>query len=109
MPITTDTSDPRLNVPTIAGQMAAYLVLTDEERARGFVEPVRTAYHHVECGTVTTMNTAIAESYARKPSFYDGTYCAQCRCHPAVGEFRWVEDGRKTDLVVGQRTQAEPE
>jgi hypothetical protein len=48
--LTTDPNDPRLGrgadekpVP----QNAAYLVLSDEERAKGFVRPVRASYRHV--------------------------------------------------------------
>jgi len=50
MSLTTDPNDPRLGhgsddkpVP----QNAAYLVLSEEERAKGFVRPVRNAYLHV--------------------------------------------------------------
>jgi hypothetical protein len=50
MPTTTNPNDPRLghgsdNEPR--PQNEAYLVLSDEERARGFVRPVRSAYKHV--------------------------------------------------------------
>jgi hypothetical protein len=118
----------------------AYLVLSDEERAKGFVRPVRTAYRHVGarpthptrplepeeaerfkqfgyvayegypessdivgrywtqkqlesgCGTVTTMGTAIAETFARKPDYYGATFCVHCGAHFPVGkegEFVW--------------------
>ena len=46
------------------------------------------------------MGLAIAETYARDPSFYGGTYCAGCQTHLPVGpkgEFVW--DG--TDERVG--------
>jgi len=50
MPLTTDPNDPRLGhgsdkepVP----QNEAYLVLSEEERAKGFVRPVRRTYKHV--------------------------------------------------------------
>lgn len=146
MPLTTDPNDPRLGwgagdsepVP----QNEVYLVLSDEERAKGFVRPVRRAYKHVGesrtkhplrdltdeekerhagqnyvgfeaypdselpvlgrywtqaqldnlnkgCGTVTTMNQAIAETYARDPGFYGATYCAHCQKHLPVREFVW--------------------
>lgn len=127
----------------------AYLVLSAEERANGFVRPVRRSYKHVGiagpkyplqditaeqkewwkddpdpfvkfepyppgahgsatgrfwtqkdldrvgkgCGTVTTMAQALAETYARKPSFYGATYCCGCSMHRPVGEageFVWV-------------------
>jgi hypothetical protein len=84
-----------------SGQHGAYYVLTEEERAKGFVRPVRRSYRHVgdgACGQVTTMGLAIAETYARQPSFYGATFCATCRVHKPVGElgeFVWVEnDGR---------------
>lgn len=48
--ITTDPKDPRLGHGADAGpvpQNEAYLVLSDEERAKGFVRPVRRSYVHV--------------------------------------------------------------
>lgn len=44
------------------------------------------------CGTVTTMGSALAETYAREPSFYGATFCCYCRTHLPVGkdgEFVW--------------------
>lgn len=127
------------------GQQVDYVVLTAEERAKGFVEPVRRSYRHVGpagpryplrdltnderdryaeigyakyevypeggstlgrywtqadldrvarggCGTVTTMSLPIAETYARSPGFYGGTFCCGCGTHLPVGadgEFVW--------------------
>lgn len=120
------------------GTQASYLVLSEEERAKGFVRPVRRSYKHVGppapaglrdlteaeherdaglgyvkfepypesrapvvgrywtqkdidrigagCGTVTTMAQALAETYARDPRFYPGTFCARCGAHFPVGE-----------------------
>lgn len=124
---------------------ASYIVLTDEERAKGFVRPVRRSYRHVGiaapgrllrdltdeekarherygyvkfqpyppsdapvsgrywtqaqldavgkgCGGVTTMGLAIAETYAREPTFYGSTMCVGCGKHfpvGASGEFVW--------------------
>lgn len=96
MPTTDDPSDPRLtrgvdSEPT--SQADAYLVLSDEERAKGYVRPVRRAYVHdggaAPCGTVTTMAQAIAETYARDPKFYGATYCTGCSRHLPVAEFSW--------------------
>lgn len=101
MPATTDRDDPRLREHTPDGQQRAYLVLSDEERAKGWVRPYRDSYQHTACGTVTTMGRPIAETYARDPSFYGGTYCTGCRTHLPLAEFRWVEGGKVTDLVVG--------
>lgn len=110
--LTSDPNDPRLGhgsndepVP----QNEAYLVLSEEERARGFVRPVRMAYlHRTElggCGRTTTMALAIAETYARDPSFYGATYCTTCQKHRpvgATGEFTWIEpDGFYSDARVG--------
>jgi hypothetical protein len=86
------------------GMQKDYLVLSEAERAKGFVRPVRESYQHLKCGAITTMGRAIAETYARDPSFYGGTFCATCRDHFPVGadgEFVWVEHGQPTDLKVG--------
>lgn len=74
------------------GMQETYLVLSDDERAKGFVRPLRQTYVHITCGTETKMVLAIAETYARDPHFYGGTYCARCRDHFPVGadgEFVW--------------------
>lgn len=140
------------------GQQVDYVVLTAEERAKGFVEPVRRSYRHVGirgpahpirdlteeeseryrdigyvtfeaypegshslgrfwtrkqldkvgkgCGTVTTMSLPIAETYARSPEFYGGTFCCGCGVHLPVGkdgEFVWED----TDQRVGTRRPSE--
>lgn len=74
------------------GQQNDYVVLAEEERAKGFVRPVRRSYVHLKCGVVTTMGQTLAETYARDPTFYGGTFCAHCREHFPVGpdgEFVW--------------------
>jgi hypothetical protein len=72
-------------------QADVYLVLSEEERAKGFVRPVRRAYWHEACGGVTTMSVDLAETYARDPKFYGATYCAICQRHRPVAEFHWVD------------------
>jgi hypothetical protein len=47
MGLTTDRDDPKLHEVTATGQSEKYLVLSDEERAKGFVRPVRRSYVHV--------------------------------------------------------------
>jgi hypothetical protein len=50
MSYTTDPKDPRLCRGTDEGkvpQCEVYLILSDEERAKGFVRPLRTKYRHV--------------------------------------------------------------
>jgi len=100
MSLTSDPSDPRLTHgadPADGGpvdQAPAYLVLSEADRARGFVRPVRLSYWHTVCGAVTTMHQAIAETYAADPGHYGSTYCATCRQHRPVGEhgeFHWVD------------------
>lgn len=149
MGITDDPKNPCLKNIKPDGQQACYLVLSDEERAKGFVRPVRRSYKHVGiagpkyplrdltdseeaifgnefvkfevypksekatgrfwtqaqldaigkgCGNVTSMGQAIAETYARNPYFYGGTFCVQCGKHLPVGEdgeFIWIDDGTR--------------
>lgn len=110
--LTTDPNDPRLGRGVDkekTEQHSAYLVLSDEEKAKGFVRPVRTGYVHLTtedglptsnavllssvklkgCGTLTTMSQSIAETYARDPKFYGATYCVGCQKHLDVSEFTW--------------------
>lgn len=100
MPLTNDPNDPRLTHGVDsepAEQAEVYLVLSDAERAKGFVRPVRRTYVHTRgCGAATTMGLALAETYAREPKFYGATYCVGCRRHLLVNEFDW-DDG----TVVG--------
>lgn len=96
MSITTDRNDPGLREVGPDGQQRAYIVLPEPERAV-FVRPVRTSYRHEVCGAVTTMGTALAETYAVNPTFYGATFCATCHAHFSVGEhgqFTWL-DGTK--------------
>lgn len=86
------TPDHREIDPT-TGMQKAYVVLSDDERAKGFVRPVRQSYKHEKCKGVTTMGVALAETYARQPNFYSGTFCSHCGAHFPVGEdgeFVWV-------------------
>lgn len=102
MSTTSDRNDPRLTHGADeqpVDQAPVYLVLSDEERTRGFVRPVRRSYVHAVsrggCGAVTTMNQAIAETYARDPRFYGATYCVRCAMHRPVGpagEFDWLPE-----------------
>lgn len=128
------------------GQQQDYVVLTPEERAKGFVKPLRDSYIHrgapalsnnlrdlteqeqqehgkygyvkfeeygperdplvgkfwtqaeIEragrrCGGLTTMSRSIAETYARNPNFYSGTFCVGCGAHFDLNEFTWEPDG----------------
>lgn len=89
-----------ISIDPATGMQRDYVVLSEEERAKGFVRPVRRDYVHLKCGVRTVMGQSIAETYARDPKFYSGTFCAGCRAHFPVGpdgEFVW--DG--TDIKVG--------
>lgn len=86
------------------GQHEAYWVLSAEERAKGFVRPVRQSYRHGSCGTITKMGLAIAETYARDPKYYGATFCIHCGDHLPVGEhgdFTWMDGERDTQEKVG--------
>lgn len=98
MTITIDPNDPRLQpyrgkrhdekpVP----QQEVYLALPEEERAKGYLKPVRNTYVHRSCGVKTRMPLATAETYARDPWFYGGTYCVHCQMHRALAEFEWTD------------------
>lgn len=100
MGVTDNPNDPRLThgADTEPTEMAeVYLVLSESERAKGFVRPYRNKYVHTTCGAVTLMGVALSETYAREPDFYGATYCVACGMHRPVDEFYW--DG--TDEKVG--------
>jgi hypothetical protein len=134
----TNREDVDTTIDPATGQQREYLVLSEEERAKGFVRPVRLSYRHVGipapkydlrilsdeereryadvgyvsfeqypagssslgrfwtekemrsvdggCHTVTTMARPLAETYARSPGFYGGTFCCRCGTHFPVGE-----------------------
>ena len=120
MGITADRNDPALQNVGSDGMQEKYLVLSEEERAKGFVRPVRYKYIHVGvggseidpndisksglkgngCGVLTVMGKELSETYARDPKFYGATYCVGCKTHYPVGEngeFVWAD----TDIRVG--------
>ena len=90
-------TDDHREIDPDTGMQKGYVVLSDDERAKGFIRPVRRSYVHNTCGTVTTMGQRIAETYARDPAFYSGTFCSHCRNHFPLDQFVW--DG--TDQQVG--------
>lgn len=104
--LTTDPADPRLTHgvdDTPRKQADTYLVLSEEERRKGFVRPVRRSYVHdvPDCGVETTMGQELAETYAAKPTFYGATYCVGCRMHRPVGEhgeFTWADGSGKVGV-----------
>lgn len=105
MTITTDPNDPRLEQYRRKGhdeapvkQQEVYLALSAEELAKGLLLPVRRAYIHQNCGGQTTMPQACAETYARDPWFYSGTYCCTCSMHRPMEEFKWVDGQSMSSL-----------
>lgn len=130
------------------GMHTQYWVLSEAERAKGFLRPVRYTYRHVGapgpqfpmrdltdkerarypeyvkfepyppghegsvtgrywtqtqldaigrgCGVVTRMGALFAETWARDPRYYGGTYCVGCGAHFPVNEFTW--DGSEERL-----------
>ena len=78
------------------GQQVGYIVLSEEERRKGFVKPLRRSYTHDKCRTLTTMGRSLCETYARDPHFYSGTFCCGCGAHFPLSEFHW-EDGEPMD------------
>ena len=84
------------------GQQRDYVVLSPEERAKGFVKPVRDSYVHafpsetdrkIGCGVETRMGASIAETFARDPRLYTGTFCVGCGTHFPLKEFIWDGGG----------------
>jgi len=92
-PVTDDHKD--INSDT--GQQKGYVVLSPEEREKGYVRPLRLSYVHNKCGAVTKMAHSIAETYARDPKFYNGTFCVGCKDHFPLNEFVWDD----SDEIVG--------
>lgn len=108
MSLTTDKNDPRLGhgvddecIP----QHDVYLVLSNEERAKGFVRPVRRSYTHVgkkvdlEGGTLEELSPEDIERYAPYK------YAAFCRYpesrSPLVGKMLTQKEVDNIDKYVG--------
>ena len=102
--LTTDRNDPELHIKELNGQNKKYLILSEEERAKGFIRPVYRKYIHLKCGGLTQMGLALCETYARDPTFYGATYCSICGNHfPLLdenGKRTFIWDGTK--LGVGE-------
>lgn len=71
--LTTDPDDPRLirgiNDDTPRPQNDVYLVLSEEERAKGFVRPVRRAYQHVGVRPQYPLRDMTSDEKRRFPDF----------------------------------------
>lgn len=73
------------------GMQKGYVVLSAEERAKGWVRPYRDSYVHKTCGVLTKMGRSLSETYARDPHFYSGTFCAGCGAHFPLDQFTWAD------------------
>lgn len=163
-PVPADRSHTEIDSAT--GMQKGYIVLSLEERAKGFAKPVRRSYLHAgppsapanlrdltaeeiehfeakrygyakfqpypkgddatgssplgkfwtheelkragkRCGSVTTMGIALAETYARDPCFYSGTFCCRCQTHFPLNEFTWEPDGEPMDPDLQDAWHAE--
>jgi hypothetical protein len=96
-PESMDTLGAPAPIDPTTGQHKDYWVLSEDERSKGFVRPVRTSYIHIVCGSATSMPMAIAETYAAQPTFYGSTFCCRCGKHLPVTEFVW----QGTKEIVG--------
>lgn len=94
MALTTDPEDPRLGHGPDNGpgpQNAAYLVLSEEERAKGFTRPLRLSYRHAGIpGPVNPLRDLTADEAER----YTGTGYVKYEEYPpgpgALGRF-WTQ------------------
>ena len=93
-PVPEDYSHTEIDPAT--GMQKDYIVLSADERAKGFVKPVRRSYIHNVCASLTTMGRALEETYAHNPRFYSGTFCAGCHKHFNLDQFQF-EDGEPMD------------
>lgn len=97
MSLTTDPDEARNSGKRLNGEQQKYVILSEAERRKGFVRPLRYSYRHDTCGWPTSMARQIAETFARDPSFYGGTFCSTCHDHFPVEQFVW----EGTDERVG--------
>ncbi len=70
MSLTTDPNDPRLKEGKPEGQNPVYLVLSEAERAKGFVRPYRDAYKHVGIRPKYPLRDLTEEEKARHGADY---------------------------------------
>ena len=105
MGLTNDPEEARASgINPETGMQNKYVVLSDAERDKGFIRPVRDSYIHLKCGAETAMARPIAETYARDPHYYNGTFCVKCKDHFPVGpsgEFVWSHP--RTETPFGEQ------
>ncbi|OJB09150.1 hypothetical protein [Burkholderia ubonensis] len=100
MSLTTDPNDPKLSETRADGQHEKYLVLSEEERAKGFMRPVRESYVHMGKRPKYELRDLTPEEQARYAHFRYVKYEAYPDSEsPLCGRF-WTE----ADLNSGCRT-----
>lgn len=93
MGLTTDPDDPRLRVTESSGQHQVYLVLSDEERAQGFVRPVRRSYRHVGIpGPSNPLRELTEDEHTRYDQYHYVRFEAYPEAEsPVVGRY-WTQE-----------------
>lgn len=111
MPFTTNPDDPGIKrgidkEPT--GQHEKYLVLSDAERRKGFVRPLRKAYRHVGIIGPQSPLRDLTEDEHEKFNAYGYAkfepYPSDSNKHPAIGKFWTQEELDKVNNGCGKTT-----
>jgi len=97
--------DSHKQIDPTTGQQKGYVVLTAEERAKGFVKPVRGIVYPQGLRLPDEYGTALAETYARNPWFLQRHVCCACGAHFDLNQFHWKTASRWTQAsrTAGQR------
>lgn len=65
-------TDDHREIDPKTGQQKGYFVLSNEERAKGYIRPLRSSYVHEKCRTSTRMGRAIRRSILELSVFTAG-------------------------------------
>lgn len=106
--LTTDKNDPKLKEgqKNETGQHEIYLVLSEEERAKGFVRPVRRSYVHVgrkielEGGVIEPLSEEEAKRYGTREKYVAFLKYPESR-RPLVGKALTQEEVDNVGRYVG--------
>jgi hypothetical protein len=104
-PLTTDPKHPGINKTKENGQNETYLVLSDEERAKGFIRPVRRSYIHVGVRPKYPLRGLTAEEHERYDKFKYHMYEEYPKGSDSLGRY-WTKEqlnsGCKAVTTMGQ-------
>jgi hypothetical protein len=67
--------------------------LTPEEKAAGFIRPMRTRVKHKFCGTTSILRTVDALDMARDPTSWSTCWCMVCGRRLPADQFEWFPGG----------------